>query len=179
MKVSVRTRWLNEIFNSRYYSSWIEAEEVNQEDQKSFETGSEEISNKPRKRTQSKNLTKDEDTEENLLKYNAFEAPDIGSDIREEDISWCEDEIKRESDLEIQSSDSDSSDGSDVRPLDNRSKHSGVLLKKSERRDSSEGVMFTMDDSMFQFGDMLDSDVSVVTIFCWLFCAHFSVSLDN
>ncbi len=97
------------------------------------------------------------------MKYNNFEAPSEVPDINDDDISWCDDDIKRESDTEDRDSDSDSSSSSDFsndRRADTRVKHSSGFLKRSEQRDSSDGVMFKMDDSMFQFGDVSDTDVS-------------------
>ncbi len=125
-----------------------------------------ESDNKQRKRTTS-SQTKEEEEEDSLLKYNNFEAPSINVEVNDEDISWCEDEIKRKSDASYadtssSSSDDDDDDGDRVGSLsDSRVKHSSGFLKRADARNSSEGVMFKMDDSMFQFGDISDTDVSL------------------
>ncbi len=155
---------------NRYYSSWIEAEEISSTDMKSSEAESE-SDNKQRKRTTS-SQAKEEEKEDSLLKYNNFEAPSINVEVNDEDISWCEDEIKRESDVSYAdtSSSSSSSDDDDdddrVGSLsDSRVKHSSGFLKRADARNSSEGVMLKMDDSMFQFGDISDTDVSLFLSF--------------
>ena len=104
-----------------------------------------------------------ENTEDSLLKYNNFEAPSMMKDVDENEISWCDDEVE-ESSNNINGSDSDSSsdDGYDESDR-NRNKchgHASMFVqKKADTTESSEGIVFAMDDSIFQIGES-DTEVS-------------------
>ena len=103
-----------------------------------------------------------ENTEDSLLKYNNFEAPSMMKDLDENEISWCDDEVEESSKIGNHS-DSDSSSDDDYDSDCNRNKchgHASMFVqKKADTTESSEGIVFAMDDSIFQIGES-DTEVS-------------------
>ena len=150
----------------RYYSSWIEAEECTNDETTSSESlGRSEILQ--RKKTGNDNQKAEtENTEDSLLKYHDFDAPSMARGREGDDFSWSDD--KDDEDSKGQTSDSDSStddeedEEDEVEEFKVTRKHGMNLFlqKMSATTESSEGVIFGIDESFFQIGEMSDSDVS-------------------
>ena len=180
----VEARFVNILwYNFRYYSSWIEAEERTTEESTSQDSLSL-IGNLQRRRMTNENQKlAAEDTEESLLKYQAFDAPSVMKSREGYDISWsndsnCENSVDQnsygssstEEDDEDDEEDHYDDDDDDNESMDDgeelsvkRSRQNGTkafLQKKSKMTDSSEDIVFGMDESFFQIGETSGSDVS-------------------
>ena len=111
-----------------------------------------------------------ENTEDSLMKYNHFEEPAFVDARGDVDNSWADDEnhFSEASDTESDSeSDSESNSDADGNGFQRKPKSPGgnaslFLQKKDDRTESSEGVVFAMDESIFlELGEPSDSEVSI------------------
>ena len=134
----------------RYYNSWIE----NAEEQDDSKTATDDKASKNQQSAMS--------GEDSLLKLNKIEAPSMRGD-REgvEDSWWQEDQESNKSGSDLSFSDSQESFRS---PQTTSSKgHSMSFF--SSKSESSEGIVFTagnIDESVLQFGDLLDTEVQLL-----------------
>lgn len=107
-----------------------------------------------------------ENTEDSLLKYYDFDAPSLSKIGDDDEYSW--DEIGQHEGFKEQSSDSDSSSEDDEDEADykgsRQSERSLFNRTKSDIHESSEGIIFGIDESFFQIGEISDSDVSDLEI---------------
>lgn len=106
--------------------------------------------------------TEAENTEDSLLKYHNFDAASIVERGSDEQFSWA-DEGDEDSGGQSSDSDTSSEDDEDHVAYKGGEQPDTKLFrqKKSDVTESSEGVVFGIDESFFQIGDMSDSDVSM------------------
>ena len=139
-------------FHFRYYNSWIEASE------EESDTESSEGRETPIAKMQKNNLPPppDKSSEDSLMKLNFVDAPSIMA--TDDEGSWCS--------TGNGASDSDSS--SDASVCEVRSPGSKVSPKEKGSslgisESGSGGIIFgNMDESVLQFGDLLDTEVIFV-----------------
>ena len=134
----------------RYYNSWIE----NAEEQEAEKTQSEDDKAVP-------NPAAAVSSEESLLQLNKIEAPSARSNENNvEDSWWQEGEEPDQNESDSSSSESQESIRSPSKTASSKSHSVSFFSSKSE---SSEGVVFTgnADESVLQFGDLLDTEVQL------------------
>lgn len=127
-------------FFPRYYNSWIENAEEDGENKTVADA---------------KNQPSTVSSEDSLLLANKIEAPSMRGDRGEVEDSWWQGEQEPEKN----GSDSSCSESQDSF----RSPQKGLSVSFfSSKSESSEGIVFTagnIDDSVLQFGDLLDTEV--------------------
>ncbi|XP_048580135.1 eIF-2-alpha kinase GCN2-like isoform X3 [Nematostella vectensis] len=131
----------------RYYNSWIEMADEEDVSSNSDESATGPSNSAPR-------VVVRPGTEESLLEMNRFEAPSIAPE-REGEDSWCSDGEKQDV------SESDESQDEEVIPLPKYKGSPKGSFFSSKSGGSSEGIVFassTFDESMLQFGDLLDTE---------------------
>ena len=112
-----------------------------------------------------------ETTEENLLKYHDFDVPSMTKRSEEFSAFWGDDDINENSKNYDSVNESSSEDDDDDEDSDNFGDEmslktarsiasSSFRQKKSKATDSSDDVLFSVDESFFQIGEVSDSDVS-------------------
>ncbi|XP_057303588.1 eIF-2-alpha kinase GCN2-like isoform X1 [Hydractinia symbiolongicarpus] len=145
----------------RYFNSWIEAEDIKLLETSSTDTeldftSTNQQQNKKKGITKVQTARKKRDLEESLMEVNGIEEFAVPEFTSDNNVSWCE-----ISSTEKKSS-SSSSDDDSYSPKSKINIRSSSLSNRtrSNRGESSEGIIFQMDDSMVQFGDMLDSEES-------------------
>lgn len=130
--------------NHRYYNSWIE----NAEEQDESKTDDK----------AAKNLPSTVSSEESLLKLNKIEAPSMRGNGNNVEDSWWQEEQEPE----INGSDSSSSGSLESFRSSQKTPSKGHSMSFfSSKSESSEGIVFTgnVDESVLQFGDLLDTEV--------------------
>ena len=169
----------------RYYSSWIEAEEQTTDESTSLDSLALGGNSQRRKVISEIKKLPPKNFEECLLQYQAFDAPSEMKSHEDYEISWSnefnsmnsvdhysysssstedDDEEDDDDDDDDDSADdeSDSKDDGEESSV-KRSRHNGAkafLQKKSNIADSSEDIIFGVDESFFQIGETSDSYVS-------------------
>ena len=155
----------------RYYSSWIEAEERATDDTTTSDSLALSESMQRRKVAEENHRPEPETTEEKLLKYHDFDVPSMTKSFEEYEVSWGDDDINEssknhdsgnESSSEEDEDDEDNDDFGDEMSLKapRSISSSSFHQKKSKATDSSDDVLFSVDESFFQIGEVSDSDVS-------------------
>lgn len=164
MTTSIRVNVIP-MFIRRYYNSWIE----NAEEQEGTKCQSGEDKD-------AKNLPSTVSNEDSLLKLNKIVEPSIRSnDNNVEDSWWQEGEQPSKNGSDSSSSESQESFR---RPSHTSSKSHSVSFFSS-KSESSEGIVFkagNADESVLQFGDLMDTEVklcfkmskSVTFVLCFL-----------
>ena len=127
----------------RYYNSWIEKTE--EQDENNSLTGQNVASSSG-------------SAEESLLKLNEMEAPSMRGTVDNVEESWWEGED------EANTNGSDSSSSGSLESFEgppNTSSKSHSISFFSSKSESSDGIIFStnIDESVLQFGDLLDTEV--------------------
>jgi len=138
------------LFIRRYYNSWIENAEV-QEGEKSQSEDDKAAPHPPAAVS----------SEDSLLKLNKIEEPSVRSNENNvEDSWWQESEEPDQNGADSSSSGSQESFRSPSKTASSKSHSVSFFSSKSE---SSEGVVFmgNADESVLQFGDLLDTEVQL------------------
>ena len=135
--------WITGIFN-RYYNAWIESSEEQSSSSNSTDTDS---------------ASKNKPVEDSLLELNKIEAPSLRADRQSGDESWWKEG-------EEDGSESSSSGSQDSVRSPQKSHSTSFFSSKSK---SSERIVFgpaKIDESVSQFGDLMDTEVRYFSLDC-------------